>query len=88
MAKTIYSLQSDILRGEIIRIRKKAKLTQRDLAKLLEREQNYVARLEVGERRLDIIELFWICRACKIDPSKVAEKLMRKFTESSFQQNP
>lgn len=87
MGKTIFTEQSEIMRLEIIKLRKAASLTQRALAQLLKRERSYVARLELGERRLDIIELFWICRACKVSPSKVAESLMRKFAESAPREN-
>ncbi len=83
MGKTIYTKQSEILRQEIIHMRKTSNLTQRALAQLLKRERSYVARLELGERRLDVIEFFWVCRACKMNPVKIAGKLMRKFEESA-----
>ncbi len=83
MAKSIYSLQSELLRGEIVNLRKEAGFTQRDLAKRLNREQNYVARLEVGERRLDLIEFFSLCRACNANPSKTADRLFKKFVENA-----
>lgn len=59
-------------------MRKKVGLTQRQLAQKLEREHSFVARLELGERRLDVVEFFWICRACGANPEVAARQLMRE----------
>lgn len=49
-------------------------LTQRDLAERLGREQSFVGRVETGQRRIDLVELVWIARACGADPrAAVAE---------------
>jgi hypothetical protein len=34
--------------------------------------------LELGERRLDVIEFYWLCKACGANPEKVAAELMRR----------
>ena len=59
-------------------LRNKAGLTQRELAAKLQRERSFVGRLELGERRLDLVEFFWLCRACGCDPAKEASRLMRQ----------
>ncbi len=59
-------------------LRRRAGLTQRQLATKLRRERNLVARLELGERRLDVVEFFRICRSTGTDPEKAARELMRK----------
>jgi transcriptional regulator with XRE-family HTH domain len=53
----------------VVRLRKDAGLTQRQLAERLGREQSFVGRLETGQRRLDLVEFVWICRACDADPA-------------------
>ena len=58
-------------------LRKAAGLTQRELAKKLSREHSFVARVELGDRRLDLVEFFWVCRACGADPVKVASEIMK-----------
>lgn len=78
MDKTIYSRQNDCVRKAIIALRHKAELTQRQLAAKLQRERSFVGRLELGERRLDVVEFFWMCRACGADSAKEAAKLMRQ----------
>ena len=76
--KTIYSRQSESVRQKILALRTKAGLTQRELATKLERERSLVGRLELGERRLDVVEFFWLCRACNADPVTEAANLMRQ----------
>jgi transcriptional regulator with XRE-family HTH domain len=78
MDKTIHSRQSACVSKLVVALRTKAALTQRQLAARLERERSLVGRLELGERRLDMIEFFWLCRACDADPIKEAASLMRQ----------
>ncbi len=78
MNKTIYSRQSECVREMLVALRTEARLTQRQLAAKLDRERSLVGRLELGERRLDMVEFFWFCRACEADPAKEAARLMRR----------
>jgi len=78
MDKTIHSRQSECVRKQILALRTKAGLTQRQLAAKLDRERSLVGRLELGERRLDMVEFYWLCRACNANPVKEAAKLMRQ----------
>jgi transcriptional regulator with XRE-family HTH domain len=41
----------------LIACRKEAGLTQQELADRLGRPQSYIAKVETGERRLDVVEL-------------------------------
>jgi len=79
MNKTIYSCQNERVRETLVGLRRKAKLTQRQLAAKLRREHSFVSRFELGERRIDVVELFWICKACGVNPKSVATRLMRDF---------
>ena len=79
--KTIYSRQNESLCQMLVAMRKMAGLTQRQLADKLERERSFIARLELGERRLDVVEFFWICKACGINPESSGRQLMRKLQE-------
>lgn len=63
----------------LVELRRAAGLTQRQLAARLQRERSFVARIEQGERRLDLVEFYWICRACGADPRKEAAEIMRGF---------
>lgn len=81
MKKTIHSEHSKIISERLVNIRKKAKLTQRELAKKLEREHSFVAHYELGERRVDLAEFYWICEACGASAHKEAMELMKAFAE-------
>ena len=54
-------------------------MTQRDLAHALDREHGMVARIELGERRVDLIEAYQMFTALGADPAKEVADLMRKF---------
>src|SRR5437773_12395134 len=76
--KTIYSRQGQCLRETITELRRQAGLTQRQLAAKLRREHNRIGRLELGERRLDVVEFYWLCKAGGADPEKTATERTRR----------
>lgn len=45
-------------------VRTEAGLRQIDLAARLKQQQSYISKYESGERRLDLLELHQICKAC------------------------
>lgn len=57
-------------------MRKSASLTQRALADKLGRERSFIARIELGERRLDVLEFRQYCLACGTVPGDEAKRLM------------
>lgn len=63
MAKTIRSEGQEALCEALIEARKAAGLTQSDLAERLLCHQSLVARIESGERRIDVVELIVLVRA-------------------------
>ena len=77
MKKTIYSEHGRIIAETLVYIRNNAGLTQRDLAKKLGRERSFVAHCELGERRVDLAEFYWICDACGASPQKEASNLIK-----------
>jgi transcriptional regulator with XRE-family HTH domain len=78
MNKTIHSRQNEDVCKHILSLRTKAGLTQRQLAAKLQRERSFIARLELGERRLDLVEFFWLCQACEADPVKESALVMKQ----------
>ena len=79
MEKTINSTRGKAVAERLIAIREGAELTQRALAERLEREHSFVAHCELGERRVDMAEFYWICKACGVSPYKEAASLMKAF---------
>jgi transcriptional regulator with XRE-family HTH domain len=79
MRKTIYSQQSRIVAGWIRELRERAGLAQRELGRKLGREHSFISKCELGERRIDIAEFYWICEACGANPESEARKIMKAF---------
>jgi transcriptional regulator with XRE-family HTH domain len=71
MSKSIRSPQHTKLRELLVAARKKAGLTQQDVADRLGRPQSFVAKYEGGERRLDVVEFLQIAAVLGADPARI-----------------
>lgn len=67
MLKSIYSEEYKAVIDVLVAERKKAGITQVQLAKELGKPQSFISKIENRERRLDIVEFFHVCRAMKKD---------------------
>ncbi|MQY50085.1 helix-turn-helix domain-containing protein [Rhizobiales bacterium RZME27] len=76
MQKTLGSEGHRALVQLITEKRKAAGLTQDDLARILGEHQSFVARLESGQRRIDVIEYVTISCAIGFDPAVELNKLL------------
>lgn len=66
--KTIYSPQSQRL-SEWLRLQREARgLTMRQAAELINKPHSFIGKIEVGQRRLDIVEFVWYCELLGFDP--------------------
>jgi transcriptional regulator with XRE-family HTH domain len=61
----------------LIEVRKEAGLTQQELAERLKRPQSFVAKVETGERRLDVVEMIELARAIGCSPANLIERVER-----------
>lgn len=59
---SIYSEEYKQLIAELVAARKEAKVTQVELAALLDVDQPFISKYERRERRLDVVEYVKICR--------------------------
>ncbi len=82
MKKSVHSRLSKLFCDRIRLLREAAGMTQRDLAAALGREHGMVARIELGERRVDMIEAYELFKVLGADPEKEAAALMKVFSES------
>ena len=71
MAKTIRSKGQVALCRALVDARIKAGLSQQELAAKLRHHQSFVARVESGERRIDVVELIVLSRAIGFDPAEI-----------------
>jgi transcriptional regulator with XRE-family HTH domain len=71
MQKSIYTQQHQRLRELLIEARRKAGLTQAQVAERLGKPQSFVAKYEGGERRLDVIEFLAVAKVVGVDAAKI-----------------
>ncbi|EBA9761124.1 MULTISPECIES: helix-turn-helix domain-containing protein [Enterobacteriaceae] len=50
-------------------------LTQQEVASAFGRPQSFIAKVESGERRLDVVEFVLFCRTVNIEPGSILGKL-------------
>ena len=81
MVQSMFTPAFAELVAAVVDLRKRAGLTQRELARAVGREQNYIARIETGQRRVDLVELVQICRACRANPDEEVGRLVRRLTK-------
>lgn len=61
--------------ARIVAARSAARLTQRELAERLGKPPSFIAKIELGERRLDIVEFIALARALRLDPAEFVGSL-------------
>jgi transcriptional regulator with XRE-family HTH domain len=66
-----------VVRAFLIEQRRKRGLTQTDVAKRLGRYQSFVATVESGQRRIDVVELFDFAEAIGFDPIALIRRMKR-----------
>lgn len=60
-----------VVGGSLAAARKRAGVTQEELARRLRKPQSFVSDYERGQRRVDLVEFLMIVAALKLDPHKV-----------------
>lgn len=76
LAKTLRSRGHRALLAVLVASRREAGLTQADLAKRLGLVPSWVAKVEIGERRLDLVEFVTVARAMKVEPAVLFEQFI------------
>jgi len=82
MLKFLGSEQQNILQNLLKKLRLNANLKQTELAEMLGQSQSFVSKYESGERRLDLLELWQICRALNITLTEFVTEFERLVNES------
>lgn len=73
--KTIYSARYKQFCALLIEERKKRGITQTVLAERLGRPPSFVAKIELGDRRLDVIEFLDVANALGADALDILKRL-------------
>lgn len=77
MAKTLGSKRHKALIAFLVARREAANMTQAELARRLGEYQSFVARLESGDRRVDVVEFLKLADILGFDPAKAVTALRK-----------
>lgn len=76
MTKTTHTPQYQRLVDLLIETRRRARLTQQQVADRLGKPQSYVAKVEGAERRIDVVEFASLVQAMDAEPAALLSKLL------------
>lgn len=79
MEKSVHTSEYASLRAAVRQLRDGAGLSQRELAAKLSVAPSWVAKVESGERRLDVVEFYWLVSACRGDATAIFSTLCGQF---------
>ena len=77
MPRSLYSPRHQAMRKFLRDKRKERGLSQAELATMIGRYQSFVADLERGERRLDVVEFLDFADALRFDPAAAIRQIRR-----------
>jgi Helix-turn-helix len=77
MSRTLDAKRHEALRAFLVERRKSAGLRQVDLAKRLGRTQSYVSNIEIGQKRIALIELIEWAEAIGFDPEEAIMEIAK-----------
>jgi ribosome-binding protein aMBF1 (putative translation factor) len=75
VTKSLHSPAYEKLTELLVQARRKSGLTQQEVADALKTHQSYVAKVEGGERRIDVVEFMELARVLGVVPSSLLKKL-------------
>ena len=78
MTKSLHSPTYEKLTKLLVQTRKKSGLKQQQVADTLNTHQSYIAKVEGGERRIDVVEFMELARALGVVPSALLKKLEKQ----------
>ena len=74
MRKAIHGSEQEWLTARLRKARTDAGLRQTDVAERLGTPQSFVSKYEIGERRLDLVELAQVCDALGIELTELVKQ--------------
>lgn len=75
--KPLRPVSNRTIRAILIAARREAGLTQRQLAALAKRPHSWIAKIEIGERKIFLADLFDIARAVRLQPEELFQRIVR-----------
>ncbi|WP_129543269.1 helix-turn-helix domain-containing protein [Serratia sp. 1D1416] len=68
MTKSIHSPEMQALLSWLRETRESQGLSMREMGERIGRPHSFIQKVEVGERRLDVVEFIWYCEALGVQP--------------------
>ena len=87
MAKSIYTRQYDVFKELLREVRQVQKVTQAQMSKRLTIPQSRVSNIELGERRMDVVELSAWCDALDMSLEGFVTKLDALWRSNGLQRS-
>ena len=84
MGRYKWSIQESLLLDLLKSIRFEAGLSGPNIQKLLGRPNSYVAKVESGDKRLDILELNEYCKVCNISLTEFTKRLEERLSQRNL----
>jgi transcriptional regulator with XRE-family HTH domain len=75
MVISVHHVRYARIRNALKEARKKAGLSQVQLAKMLFIEQSNLSKIERGERYIDVFFFIDYCKACNVDPATILQQI-------------
>jgi transcriptional regulator with XRE-family HTH domain len=82
MEKSTHTTEYAALRRELKTARERSGLSQRELGERLSVPHSWIAKVESGERRVDLVEFCWFLTACGADASAATARLVQAVERS------
>jgi transcriptional regulator with XRE-family HTH domain len=82
MPRSVFTDAYAAFREALVAARKSAGVTQVELAERLGKPQQFVSKIENGDRRVDLIEFVAICRALRVEPKEAFAAVLRRLPKS------
>jgi transcriptional regulator with XRE-family HTH domain len=76
MTRSLHTPDYAALIRVLIAARKENGLTQQDVAEKVGKPQSYIAKVEGGERRLDVVEFIALAKAMEARPSALFDRII------------
>ena len=78
MPKSVFTGAHQHLVDALIEARRKAGLTQAELAAKVGKDQTFISIIERSQRRVDVLEFYVLARAMEVDPVALFTEVARR----------
>lgn len=82
MPNSFHSDAYAAFRDVLVALRKETGVTQVELAERLGKPQQFISKIEKGDRRVDLAEFVAICRVLRVDPKDAFAMVLRRLPKA------